>query len=97
MGEIAEMMLDGTLCVQCGGYIEHGEPDGTPRYCSAACRRDAGVDAPARGKLTNNRATCPVCRKQFTSRKARRMHQRDKHERIEQSVATPNPTEGREG
>ncbi|MCL8382121.1 hypothetical protein [Xanthobacter aminoxidans] len=81
MGEIAEMMLDGTLCASCGGYIEDGEPDGMPRYCSARCRRDSGIDGPARGNLSNNCATCPICSKQFTSRKARRQHQRDKHER----------------
>ena len=31
MGEIAEMMLDGTMCQQCGEYI--GEPVGYPIYC----------------------------------------------------------------
>ena len=31
MGEIAEMILDGTLCEQCGCFI--GEPVGYPRLC----------------------------------------------------------------
>lgn len=31
MGEVAEMMLDGTLCEQCGTFI--GEPVGYPRLC----------------------------------------------------------------
>jgi hypothetical protein len=31
MGEIAEMMLDGTLCACCGDYI--GDDDGFPMYC----------------------------------------------------------------
>ena len=32
MGDIADMMLDGTLCEQCGDYI--GESIGYPRVCS---------------------------------------------------------------
>jgi len=32
MGEIAEMMLDGTLCCQCGCYI--GNDGGYPVKCS---------------------------------------------------------------
>lgn len=39
MGEIAEMMLDGTLCTSCGTLlIEEGEePEGYPQYCDL-CR-----------------------------------------------------------
>ncbi|GLI21852.1 endogenous inhibitor of DNA gyrase (YacG/DUF329 family) [Xanthobacter flavus] len=76
MGEIAEMMLDGTLCASCGGYIDDDGADGIPRYCSPQCRRDSGIDEPR-----TNRAKCPICAKQFPSRKARRQHQKDKHER----------------
>ena len=32
MGEIAEMMLDGTLCQVCGSVID-GDTPGYPRYC----------------------------------------------------------------
>lgn len=81
MGEITDMMLDGTLCASCGAYIE-GSGDGIPRYCSAQCRCDAGLDTPR-----TNRATCPICSKQFTSRKARRQHQKDKHERAAMNEA----------
>lgn len=31
MGDVADMMLDGTLCEQCGAYM--GEPSGTPVSC----------------------------------------------------------------
>jgi len=31
MGDIADMMLDGTLCERCGEYL--GEAEGYPRYC----------------------------------------------------------------
>jgi hypothetical protein len=43
MGEIADAMLDGTLCEGCGSYIE-GEGSGFPRYCSAQCAKDRGAD-----------------------------------------------------
>lgn len=36
MGEIAEMMLDGTMCAGCGEFLNDGEDgDGFPGYCSA--------------------------------------------------------------
>lgn len=55
MGEIAEMMLDGTLCECCGGYIDDGEPGGFPRYCSPQCAKDRGA-VPASPK-----SACPHC------------------------------------
>jgi uncharacterized OB-fold protein len=36
MSEVAEMMLDGTLCQQCGTFI--GPPTGHPKTC-AACKQ----------------------------------------------------------
>lgn len=42
MGEIAEMMLDGTLCEACGEYI--GSDAGYPQYCSEQCAADRGAD-----------------------------------------------------
>jgi hypothetical protein len=36
MGEVAEMMLDGTLCAGCGDLLidpETEEPAGYPQYC----------------------------------------------------------------
>jgi hypothetical protein len=38
MGEIADMMLDGTLCEQCGEFIDEG--GGFPRLC-ASCSSEA--------------------------------------------------------
>ena len=43
MGEIAEMMLDGTLCEGCGVYLDDDGADGFPRYCSEECARDRGA------------------------------------------------------
>lgn len=82
MGEYAEMMLDGTLCASCGGYIEQREPDGIPRYCSAQCRRDSGIAAP-RSKRRLRNVPCPVCAKPFSSEYALSQHQRDTHERAD--------------
>jgi len=48
MGEIAEMMLDGTLCECCGvalgGPGTDYEPQGFPQYCSKQCAEDRGAD-----------------------------------------------------
>lgn len=33
MGEVAEMMLDGTLCQHCGTFI--GEAEGYPKTCDS--------------------------------------------------------------
>jgi len=41
MGEIAEMMLDGTLCECCGEFIGHDT--GIPGYCSRQCAKDRGA------------------------------------------------------
>ena len=45
MGEIAEMMLDGTLCASCGVPLvgPDDEPQGFPGYCSRQCERDSGM------------------------------------------------------
>jgi len=40
MGEIAEMMLDGTLCQCCGEYLGDSSVGGIPEYC-ASCAKDA--------------------------------------------------------
>jgi hypothetical protein len=42
MGDIADMMLDGTLCATCGAAMDDVADDdfdapGFPRYCSLAC------------------------------------------------------------
>ncbi len=42
MGEIAEMMLDGSLCEGCGSYIDD-ETLGYPRYCCEECAKGSGA------------------------------------------------------
>ena len=38
MGDMADGMIDGTFCQECGEYI--GKPCGYPRSCSG-CKEDA--------------------------------------------------------
>lgn len=73
MGEIAEMMLDGTICEGCGVFLE-GE--GFPRYCSPACDPSSYVDL----KGTEvGRPACPTCDKRLRNETGLRQHIRDKH------------------
>ena len=85
MGEIADMMLDGTLCECCGEFI--GEDLGFPGYCSAQCAKDRGVDFAIGkgGRVVRDytappmkKVRCPVCSKsvKVTGLKD---HQRDVH------------------
>ncbi len=39
MGEIADMMLEGILCQDCGEYI--GDGDGIPQSCGCVSRKTA--------------------------------------------------------
>lgn len=57
MGEIADMMLDGTLCEGCGEYLDDEDGDGVPRYCSADCAAGRGMKytPPAKRKARKNR------------------------------------------
>ena len=64
MGEVADMMLDGTLCEGCGVYIE-GDAEGFPRYCSEACRNDRGAtkERIAHAIAERPKVACPRCGK----------------------------------
>lgn len=88
MGEIAEMMLDGTLCEGCGVYIE-GDAEGIPRYCSDKCARDRGADwwfeqkagwPTKKQRLHQKRPRpfkCGVCGRAFKSQYDLNHHNRD--------------------
>ena len=86
MGEIADMMLDGTLCEGCGEYL--GEGDGFPNYCSDECARDRGMTLingtpvplhPPATKQRGQRPKCPTCGKKCKSADGVKQHMRDKH------------------
>ncbi len=54
MGEIADMMLDGTLCECCGVYIDYGDADGFPRYCEG-CKQYASEETRPKRKRRRRR------------------------------------------
>lgn len=85
MGDIANMMLDGTLCEACGEYM--GSDSGYPNYCSEECARDRGMtledgipvarqDTPPRRKIV----PCPDCGKKCRGDGGVMQHQNAKHD-----------------
>lgn len=79
MGEIAEMMLDGFICEQCGeiiGDMDTGEGAGFPGLC-AGCASEAKPEP--QPKLKDKRFRCTDCNRRFSSEAARCDHIRDKH------------------
>ena len=83
MGEIADMMLDGTMC-PCGEFMDGGaDGPGYQQYCSDQCEKDyGGSDEPVDAKQTagqkRRRVKCE-CGKGFRTEAARDQHRRDKH------------------
>ena len=61
MGDVADMMLDGTLCAGCGSFID-GKGEGFPRYCSD-CHRPFSHKSPRRKCEPREKVTCPTCKK----------------------------------
>lgn len=68
-GEIAEMMLDGTLCSCCGEYL--GEDGGYPMMC-AGCRRESRERERGNSRQETPEQVaarkpyqCPSCKKRF--------------------------------
>lgn len=78
MGDIADAMLDGTLCECCGEYI--GSDAGYPQYCSDECAADSGAEeeAPTNEEADTQRH-CTTCGKRLKSTAGVRQHMRDKH------------------
>jgi endogenous inhibitor of DNA gyrase (YacG/DUF329 family) len=63
MGDMADMMLDGTMCGTCGVYI--GGAAGYQQYCSKECEPpgyESESSAPAKPKVN-----CPRCHKRVKS------------------------------
>lgn len=55
MGDIAEMMLDGTLCEGCGVALD-GADEGFPRRC-CDCQEESTFDQPKKA----SKCYCPDC------------------------------------
>lgn len=92
MGEVAEMMMDGTLCQTCGVFV--GEPDGYPRECNH-CERESAKDRKAArqkaheaNQLAIRKVVCPVCGKRVKSR-GLKDHTRDAHTNISTGASAP--------
>ncbi len=87
MGEITEMMLNGTLCEMCGMYI--GMDVGIPMYCSEQCALDRGVSKEDvqycvqkplhEARFVSMGYECVPCSKSFGSEFSLNQHNRDKH------------------
>ncbi|WP_454734268.1 hypothetical protein [Cupriavidus pauculus] len=75
MGEIAEMMLDGTLCEGCGMYID-GDADGYPRRCED-CQPSSDTAQSSR-KPSAPKTNCPICKRRVKLA-GLADHQRDAH------------------
>ena len=77
MSEIAEMMLDGTLCECCGEYIGGGYL-GFPQYCSRQCAMARGVVLSTAVQPPITKTKCPECGKNVKFA-GLRDHMRDVH------------------
>lgn len=71
MGEVADMMIDGTLCEGCGVVLA-GEAPGYPRYCRHCSNQHGPSVAPGKVK-------CPQCGRHVKSA-GLKDHQRDVHQ-----------------
>ena len=65
MGEIADMMLDGTMCAGCGVWMDDGnDGPGFPQYCYN-CRREERENTPQqqpeRPHPLMAKVNCPTC------------------------------------
>ena len=79
MGEIAEMMLEGIMCEECGEFIDDGEECGYPRLC-AGCQpgQPGGDDNIFKMPPLQVKVACPQCGKRVKEA-GLADHQRDVH------------------
>lgn len=75
MGEISDMMLEGILCQQCGGYV--GDGDGFPVTCGSCLRDRPKAPKPAHAS-PKKRVGCGNCGRVFGDAEARDQHYNQK-------------------
>ena len=90
MGEIADMMLDGTCCASCGEFM--GDGDGFAVYCEECSEDSEPFDSnDAKGffgdapKPKILRVNCPYCKKRVKEIGIQN-HIRDVHPNIETNL-----------
>jgi hypothetical protein len=80
MGEIADLMLDGTMCQGCGVFLCDGEDGpGFPGWCSGCM--PAGERPKVRNRNRNKRPrtiACPGCNRMFNTPDALDWHRKAK-------------------
>jgi hypothetical protein len=74
MGEIAEMMLDGTLCEGCGVYL--GGSLSGPRRCIDCQIEDTSI--PRAPPIAAGKIACPKCQRHVKAA-GLKDHMRDRH------------------
>lgn len=82
MGEIADMMLDGTMCAGCGEWLHEGEDgDGFPGYCSGCAPDYDESPTPARtsSRKPSKTVPCPHCKRKVHDAFALTQHIAAKH------------------
>lgn len=75
MGDVADMMLDGTLCEGCGVYLENSLGE-FPQRC-ASCSLDSSATS-ALNSVVGMKVSCPTCRRRV-KHAGLKDHMRDKH------------------
>lgn len=81
MGDIADMMVEGLLCEQCGGFID-GEEPGYPRNCG--CEPELKKQQKAAIQKVGNRLQpkifpCAGCNKKFRTEHGATHHYKEVH------------------
>lgn len=96
MGEVAEMMLDGTLCQGCGGFLNEEAP-GYPCYC-IDCRaeakqatKDDNAHAHRESQAAQKKVPCPTCGRRVKA-VGLADHVRDSHAAATLTAAAAAPT-----
>lgn len=71
--EIAEGMIEGRICLNCGGPISQNATGRPKRFCCEECRRSFCEEHPAPERWQSyERIMCPICGRRFFGKKVHR-------------------------